>query len=91
MLLKPFKKHSKICFNSATAVGDEGGFAPNFQDNKEGTKEICLVAEKSRSISAWINIWNNFLIDIGTDVSLPGLQDAARFYSIEKSLNLGIK
>jgi enolase len=20
----------------ATAVGDEGGFAPNFQDNKEG-------------------------------------------------------
>ena len=21
----------------ATAVGDEGGFAPNFQDNKEGT------------------------------------------------------
>ena len=23
-------------FSLATAVGDEGGFAPNFQDNKEG-------------------------------------------------------
>lgn len=26
----------------ATAVGDEGGFAPNIQDNKEG---LCLIKE----------------------------------------------
>ena len=31
-----YRKHW-FTFSLATAVGDEGGFAPNFQDNKEGT------------------------------------------------------
>lgn len=27
----------------ATSVGDEGGFAPNIQENKEGNVHLCIV------------------------------------------------
>lgn len=55
----------------ATAVGDEGGFAPNIQDNKEGldllNTAIALAGYTGR-------------VSIGMDVA------ASEFYKVNKSV-----
>ena len=40
---KKFKLSLIIIFLDATAVGDEGGFAPNFQNNEEALT-LCVEA-----------------------------------------------
>jgi len=60
----------------ATAVGDEGGFAPNIQDNKEGLELLKKAIELAGYTGKFI---------IGMDVA------ASEFYNKEKKYDLDFK
>lgn len=49
---------------TATNVGDEGGFAPNIQDNKEGLELLKTAIEKAGYTDK---------IEIGMDVAASGI------------------
>ncbi len=57
----------------ATAVGDEGGFAPNFKNNEEALKTIIEAIEQSGYV-------------LGKDVELSLDVAASEFYNAEKKL-----
>ncbi|EOA24034.1 hypothetical protein CARUB_v10017251mg [Capsella rubella] len=60
----------------ATNVGDEGGFAPNIQENKEGLELLKTAIEKAGYIGKVV---------IGMDVA------ASEFYSSDKKYDLNFK
>ena len=60
----------------ATNVGDEGGFAPNIQENKEGLELLKTAIEKAGYTGKVV---------IGMDVA------ASEFYSSDKTYDLNFK
>ncbi|KAG7559758.1 Tetratricopeptide repeat [Arabidopsis thaliana x Arabidopsis arenosa] len=65
-----------LTFLDATNVGDEGGFAPNIQENKEGLELLKTAIEKTGYTGKVV---------IGMDVA------ASEFYSSDKKYDLNFK
>ncbi|XP_021825439.1 enolase-like [Prunus avium] len=61
---------------NATNVGDEGGFAHNIQENKEGLELLKTTIEKARCIGKVV---------IGMDVA------ASKFYGSNKTYDMNFK